>query len=488
MRTRRTSIARTARSVIEIWSKFASLKFGSLDVLCLGTASRSRPLNNANRSQRVFYSLATRFAALPPIPPQFLTSTSVPDEVDEENITAGLQDTDLEAFGKLLGVGGRGDEKAAELAATIAQETATNPADDTAIVEGTAASLSRRPGLPRGLSALNTPTRRSTAPPVSSLSIPSRTPSVAHSLDSSSVKSTKTTSASNSRPSSIYANDAPAASQPRPARNAWPAPFAYEPEDLPRLHQNLQNRLKPFFSQKLQNRQVRLSIYPAEGIWDKPLATKVVITTEAGTFRETVSLGEKELKIILGRDAGGSAEEERERLALMRVKVVTELLEAVGEEAVSDAKGIIASDEVTLDITKHDGLLVISDIDDTIKVGPLPPLSLLTLIPVAQIAHGSLRLDASDLPERLCARVGRDHPARNGRLVPQARKVGNRFPLRFEWSYGAFRYCSKLPRYVPSSLLVATLADSLRRSRRWISCWSVVVSFLTQSQETDLVA
>ena len=309
-----------------------------------------------------------------------MSSTTVQDEVDDDistkYITAGLKDTDLEAFGKLLGVGGRSEEKAAELAATIAEESkapAPTTTDDMAILE-TPGQLSRRPGLPRGLSAVNTPTRRSTAPPVSSISAPSRAASVAHSLEGK-TSTSKPNSAKNSRPNSIYSSDAPPiTSVPRPARNAWPTPFVYEEEDLPRLHQNLSNRLKPFFSQKLQNRKVRLSIYPSDGIWDKPLATKIVLTTEAGTFRETVSLGEKEMKIIVGRNGGGSPEEMRERLALMRVKVVTELLEMVGEEAVSDSNGVIAMDHVELDITKHNGLLVISDIDDTIKVRPTPPI------------------------------------------------------------------------------------------------------------------
>lgn len=96
---------------------------------------------------------------------------------------------------------------------------------------GSNPNLVRRPGLPRGLSQTNTPSRRSTAP-VSSISRPNSRPNSIHD-----------DSKPNSRPNSIYFNGY-ATELPLPLTrgrpfplNAQPQPFKiFDESELSRLH------------------------------------------------------------------------------------------------------------------------------------------------------------------------------------------------------------------------------------------------------------
>lgn len=90
-----------------------------------GYAYRQRPVSQASRSQRIFYALAKSFAALPKVPPNVTASAggSVPSTPTSPSGTEEAEETekDLEGTGadgptleKLLAVGGRAGDPAAE--------------------------------------------------------------------------------------------------------------------------------------------------------------------------------------------------------------------------------------------------------------------------------------------------------------------------------------------------------------------------------------
>lgn len=156
----------------------------------------------------------------------------------------------------------------------------------------------------------------------------------------------------------------------------WPKPISYTEEDLPRLHENLNSRLLPFFGQKLPGRKVRISIYPVVPSnippWNKPLATKIITTAAGGSFKTNISITSKEIKKLLeaGAVEGGISGLER-----MELKVVTELLEIEkpGENLLNSSSlgyenlKVNSQDSRSLLVGKDGGVRLISDIDDTIK-------------------------------------------------------------------------------------------------------------------------
>lgn len=199
--------------------------------------------------------------------------------------------------------------------------------------------------------------RPSTPPlPPSSSAPPSRHPSMM-SLPS------KATSTTSSRASSIAAD-------PKPSHEAWPKPFSYTQSDLPRLHENLQRRLLPFFGLKLPSRRIRLSVYPASEDWEGgPIASKLITTKLGGSFKTSIQVQSEELKVMLSKLGNGV-----EALEGMQVRVVAELLEIEpengvigGQDLVGDGMRVTADDEVHLSVGKDGGVRVISDIDDTVK-------------------------------------------------------------------------------------------------------------------------
>ncbi|KWU42826.1 hypothetical protein RHOSPDRAFT_29924 [Rhodotorula sp. JG-1b] len=125
-----------------------------LEIHAHGYAYRQRPLSQASRSQRIFYALAKSFAALPKIPPHVAaaaavsvpsTPTSVTDGSEEDDdaqlgadAVVGKDDRRVqdgtaegEALEKLLSVGGRAGDRAAEK--EVLQEaasTTSSPPDD----------------------------------------------------------------------------------------------------------------------------------------------------------------------------------------------------------------------------------------------------------------------------------------------------------------------------------------------------------------------
>jgi len=462
-----------------------------------GYAYRLRPVEQASRSQKVFYSLAKSFAALPKIPAHLApaatsgsasatasgsaTPAALPADViaggpSVDSLATQLTDAQMaeaaggNVFEQLLEIGGRegGDrEGEAELAHRIVQATgqervatgakpgpgnvdAVGLVDEGVIDHGPGAHpvhnlaaptrAGQRPLSPfqseepeamspeeeeQGRPVLERPatlSRRARVVPAhleaeqrkANLPVPVNRPltplSPSHRPSNRRSKTTNDqggnvtppmTSPTSlgrfrfSRPSSVNsASSSPAQSPPisrsasraaspirrptppRPERHntheLYPKPFGYTEEDLPRMHSNLQSRLLPFFGQKLGNRRVRLSVYPAlenGTLWDKPLGTKVVSTSSGGAFKTTIEVRSKELRRLL--DDRGMQVDALDKIDL---RVVSELLEpdALGDLAggrFAGTQGLKPTCEAAavIPVAYDGGVRVISDIDDTVK-------------------------------------------------------------------------------------------------------------------------
>lgn len=384
-----------------------------LEISAAGYAYRLRPINQASRSQRVFYSLARSFAALPRIPTDFLPAGLNPEGAQSvESLSTKetdlAEDTKGSIFERLLEIGGRegGRDEEEELKAAIVEEPEPLvPLDDAAApthsvasrppalpdvpessIVPDAATVGRRPHIMSRNSSNSVPLRRSTAsatsPPSSRPSSPtprSRPSSIIHHspLNPSSLPTSPTSSGA-STPTSPSSSSHPfPKSHPHPKSHdkhheGFPLPFSFIEADLPRLHANLHDRLLAFFGQKLGMRRVRLTVYPELGTWDKPLATKVVTTSTGGAFATNMEVRSKELRKLL-EDLGEGVE----ALEKLRIRVVAELLEVDPVDLLSGgllahhAMKTTAEDDAVLKVGKDGGVHVISDIDDTVKVRTL---------------------------------------------------------------------------------------------------------------------
>lgn len=319
-----------------------------IEVVLSGYAYRSRPLKQASRSQKMFYSLATSFAALPRLP---ATNTSGIEEGESTN-----EGNDVEASAEDLEEGvvedneldeGNVLERLMEVSGgeggLVDEPETTEGAEETTPLGRDIKAAAARSNLPR--EDYDSPSRRSTMP-----SSGTQTPN-------------KTTSTTSSPPHS----------------SEWPKPFTYTTSDLPRLHENLNTRLLPFFGQKLSSRKVRLSIFLAPsnsfssiGL-DTCLASKIVTTSLGGGFKTSLQISGKGLMSILN-DPALSGE-----LDGMPLRVVVELLEVeevTDEKKMSAGKGLVggqdlkvcAEDSRDVIVGTDGGVRVISDIDDTVKV------------------------------------------------------------------------------------------------------------------------
>ncbi|CEQ42838.1 SPOSA6832_04703 [Sporobolomyces salmonicolor] len=251
---------------------------------------------------------------------------------------------------------------------------------------GWSVSAMRSPSLPPTPSATS-PEPRSPASRATGFFTKSHSRNSTKSSVPSSRASSRTSSRANS-PTRAPASVPSAKSDP----DAWPTPFAYTENDLPRLHANLSSRILPFFGAKLPGRKIRLSIYPVLGegrLWDGALATKVVSTSApGGGFCTMLQVRGKELKKLLeATAASGPGGGGGKGLDGLRVRVVAELLEPEGFQATetlpaglgggsvagSASLRATAEDEVELGVAiegpggEGGGVRVISDVDDTIK-------------------------------------------------------------------------------------------------------------------------
>ncbi|SCV70281.1 BQ2448_1675 [Microbotryum intermedium] len=372
-----------------------------LEIVAHGYAYRLRPLSQASRSQRVFGSLARSFAALPRLPTQLppngqINSTQSMDILPPAEVVKDEALLDGNIFERLLDIGGREGTSEEEAELARATEFAAEPESMTLEEQAKSpfkpgegqisthrvaltpaqmhAHLTEDPGQPQvhvtpsSFTSSNEhtmtpprthPNRASTIPSTSSSSWPSRASSI------SSQATTLSSRTAPTRPASPYRDAV--------YRDEWPKPFELTDSELPRLHSNLQDRLLPFFGQKLPNRKVRLSVVPvfdSETAWDRPLATKVVLTLGGGAFKTVLEMRSKELRRLLEATGKGV-----ESLETLRVRVVAELLEhdsivdAMGGGAFTGDQGmkVVAEDFTEFAVAHDGGVRVISDVDDTCK-------------------------------------------------------------------------------------------------------------------------
>jgi phosphatidate phosphatase APP1 len=132
----------------------------------------------------------------------------------------------------------------------------------------------------------------------------------------------------------------------------------YSQANLETLHDNLNARLRLFFSQKLVGRRIRVSIFlqPQESEPEKLIAKGTLMTELGGVFKSAICVPWQN-----GEPAG------------RKLRVRTELLtDQVEEETIDDQSSLdrvmARSDEASVGVTHaHAPIRVISDIDDTIK-------------------------------------------------------------------------------------------------------------------------
>lgn len=127
---------------------------------------------------------------------------------------------------------------------------------------------------------------------------------------------------------------------------------------LETLHSNLHARLRLFFSQKLEGRRVRVSIFllpSAQETQEKCVAKGMLVSEVGGVFRSSISVPW----------TGGEPDGRQLRI---RTELLTELVDETIDDQASLDKVMNRSDEATITVAHaHAPIRVISDIDDTIK-------------------------------------------------------------------------------------------------------------------------
>lgn len=123
--------------------------------------------------------------------------------------------------------------------------------------------------------------------------------------------------------------------------------------DIGRMHVNMRDRLRAFFSQKLEGRHVRISIHLAGERDDAehPLARGTLLTGEGGGFRQSINFPTAD-KVKFGDT----------------LKVVAELLMDPDADVPTVEGPHYREDEVFVTIANAGVPRVISDLDDTCKV------------------------------------------------------------------------------------------------------------------------
>lgn len=313
-----------------------------LDVTCSGLAYRLKPLSQASRSQRVFYALAKQLAALPRVPEHLARKISdhglSPHHTGDKSGGEG-KGPDLSQEldnGDLAGLDAKSQEELLRELENI-EGDAEGP-EGLAKVQALGGNDARP-----AASGDTTPRRRAPPPPpppVGSKPAAQRRATA----DNASVMSGATTSSH---------------------EHHWPKPFSFEEEDLPRLHLNLQSRLIALFSSKLEERLLRVTVFPA-GREDVPLASRIVSSGSTGAFKTTLEVRPPRLRKILDK-----MESDMSALDSMRLQIKVELLEREvpqSEEDRSFQQGYKvaksnAADECFIEVSKDGGIRVISDID-----------------------------------------------------------------------------------------------------------------------------
>ena len=138
-----------------------------------------------------------------------------------------------------------------------------------------------------------------------------------------------------------------------------PSSVKFSNASLETLHENLHTRLRLFFSQKLDGRRIRVSVFlvpKTPEAHEQCIAKGMLVSEVGGVFKSSITV-----QWTLGEGVG------------RRLRIRTELLtEQLAEETIDDQasleKVMNRSDEATVTIAHaHAPIRVISDIDDTIK-------------------------------------------------------------------------------------------------------------------------
>ncbi|KAH9810380.1 hypothetical protein DFH28DRAFT_1085650 [Melampsora americana] len=342
---------------------------GDIEVYLSFHAFRAKnDLERLNRSQRLFYSMICRLTGLPARISDKLYATSqsqsgsqldVNNQETQDLITWSDDDTPQKAFV---------DSPSASILSSSATPTKNNP----------------QPDLPR--QPLTIPVPDPPRPPqriTMTLPTPIK-PRESKPFDDQPAQDSSRSS-SDSFTSSLSSNPPSATFKPD---------NAVINEDLIRLHTNLRERLRAFFSVKSEGRQIRVKLY---GICDptstntkdnstkkryfgrtdfegekqgvllnqgRPLLTQVITTRQGGIWAERLVLPwqsiESHLRIVHPNQTSG----------ITRIKIEAELLAEDGEA--DDGPGVVNTHaslvtEVDVIPSLSTSVHLISDIDDTIK-------------------------------------------------------------------------------------------------------------------------
>ncbi|KAM0746002.1 hypothetical protein T439DRAFT_384466 [Meredithblackwellia eburnea MCA 4105] len=352
-----------------------------IDIHTSGYIYRLRPLSQASRSQRVFYSLAKSFAALPRIPgdggsTESLSGTARKEEgeVDVEEMV-GVKGKG-EVFEKLLEIGGREGERSEveELGETVGETVL----DEVRSGNGSGNRAVGKEGIV-------------VEEPESMLQQPSLSSSVNSTASSSSFLTEEDLPSQSSLP------PPPPHHHHHPSLHDthvhFPLPFTFTTPDLPRLHHNLQTRLVPFFGQKIQGRKVRVEVFgrctPSSSSSSSSgkengeegegelLASRTVTTGAGGGFRTDLEVRPQDLGKLL---SGGGGKGQGRSLDDLKLSLRCSLLSpdplptSSSSDTTSnfsfidprDAKPT-ATDENEVNVGSDQGWRVVSDVDDTIK-------------------------------------------------------------------------------------------------------------------------
>lgn len=310
----------------------------SLEIAVTGYAYSTS--SQLSRSQRVLFSIAKRLAALPSVtlsrPPSIHDNEADATRLREESgMEELINSNDVgkdEIFSTLVQAGDRSNDDT-----TLMDDAGAEvPEHQPSVITTTPQYSNPQQPLPtQSLPPFDSPS------PIRPVIVKTDTARTGHSMRSQSDRS-----------------------RPHPSNNSWPLPFSYTVDDLPRLHHNLSTRLAPFFGQKLVGREVLISIYPVFSsgrIAERPLVEMLTTTKTGGTFAESVGVSSKQMKRFMDVEDVKQSEMEG-----MKLKVVVELTRGdLGE----GGQGTI--DSLELSISRDEGVRVVSDIDDTIKVSYL---------------------------------------------------------------------------------------------------------------------
>lgn len=137
------------------------------------------------------------------------------------------------------------------------------------------------------------------------------------------------------------------------------ASLNFEDTDLTHMHQNLNNRLRAFFAQKLDGRRIRISVYKVDSEEQEVdtarcMARGTVVTTVGGAFKQVISFPADMDHSLDGKSMEG-----------VLLRIVTELLPADEDTTPDNAEA--RTDSTLVSITRSNVPRVISDIDDTCK-------------------------------------------------------------------------------------------------------------------------